>query len=277
MLFEGGDILPGAILIEFNLKPAHQGAVGMWDSVVRIGGAASTGPVVTDCDLCKAAFLLMHVTPFGSGYFENLWLWTADHSIDQPGNPSIATGRGLLVESSTDPTWLVGLGVEHNTLYAYNVVNAHNVFLGLAQVETPYWEPYPPAPAGWTLNSQYSDPDYSHCPADGSDPQCAMAWALRIVNGSDIFSYGFAGWVFFNGVGNAQCSNPSSATGGNCQDSLVSVEGVPENVVLYNVNVNAVKNLLTVNSVPVAPRFYNPGSWGGVVAAYLNFSGKRNA
>jgi glucan 1,3-beta-glucosidase len=148
MLFETGEALPGAILIQFNLKPSYQGAVGMWDSVVRVGGAASTGKVVTNCDVCKAAFMMMHVTSSGSGYFENLWLWTADHAIDQPGIQSIATGRGLLVES-TDPTWLVALGVEHNTLYAYNVVDAKNVFFGLIQVESPYWQPVPPAPSGW--------------------------------------------------------------------------------------------------------------------------------
>jgi len=148
MLFETGEALPGAILVEFNLKPAYQGAVGMWDSVVRTGGAASTGKVVTDCDACKAAFMMVHITKAGSAYFENLWLWTADHAIDQAGGQSIATGRGLLVES-TDPTWLVALGVEHNALYAYNVVNAKNVFFGLVQVESPYWQPYPPAPAGW--------------------------------------------------------------------------------------------------------------------------------
>jgi glucan 1,3-beta-glucosidase len=148
MLFETGEVLPGATLIEFNLKPAYQGAVGMWDSVIRVGGAASTGKVVTDCNACKAAFMNMHVTRTGSGYFENLWLWTADHAIDQAGGQSISAGRGLLVES-TDPTWLVALGVEHNALYGYNVVNARNVFFGLIQVESPYWQPAPGAPSGW--------------------------------------------------------------------------------------------------------------------------------
>jgi glucan 1,3-beta-glucosidase len=71
MLIETGDILPGAILIEFNLQPAYQSAVGMWDFVVRVGGAASTGNVVTDCNVCKAAFLKMHITSTGGEYFEN--------------------------------------------------------------------------------------------------------------------------------------------------------------------------------------------------------------
>jgi glucan 1,3-beta-glucosidase len=148
MIFETGEILPGAILIEFNLQPAYQGAVGMWDSVVRVGGAASTGNVVTDCNACKAAFLKIHITLTGGGYFEKLWHWAADHAIDQPGAQSISTGRGLLVES-TDPTWLVAFGVEHSALYGYNFVNSRNVFFGLVQVESPYWQPNPPAPSGW--------------------------------------------------------------------------------------------------------------------------------
>jgi hypothetical protein len=56
---------------------------------------------------------------------------------------------------------------------------------------------------------------------------------------------------------------------------VVNIEGSPNNLVLYNTNVKSVKNLFTVNGKPVAPRFWNPGSWGGVVAAYLAFSGKR--
>ena len=92
--------------------------------------------------------MLMHITTSDSGYFENIWLWTADHSIDRGGAPNINTGRGVLMES-TDPTWLVATGIEHNTLYALNILNARNVFLGLVQVKTPYLEPCPAAPVGW--------------------------------------------------------------------------------------------------------------------------------
>ena len=100
MLVEGGETLPGDILIGFNLKPTYQGAVGMWDSVVRVGGAACTGEVVTNCNVCKAAFMMMHVTKSGNGYFENLWFWTADHAIDRRDQQSINTARGLPVGPS---------------------------------------------------------------------------------------------------------------------------------------------------------------------------------
>jgi hypothetical protein len=56
---------------------------------------------------------------------------------------------------------------------------------------------------------------------------------------------------------------------------MINIEGIPHNMVLYNTNVKSVTSLITINGKAVAPRFFNPGSWGGVIAAYLNFSGKR--
>lgn len=31
---------------------------------------------------CQGASLMMHITPKASGYFENMWLWVADHMIE---------------------------------------------------------------------------------------------------------------------------------------------------------------------------------------------------
>lgn len=31
---------------------------------------------------CKAASLMMHITETASGYFDNMWLWVADHMIE---------------------------------------------------------------------------------------------------------------------------------------------------------------------------------------------------
>lgn len=31
---------------------------------------------------CGAASLMMHITRHASGYFENMWLWVADHLIE---------------------------------------------------------------------------------------------------------------------------------------------------------------------------------------------------
>ena len=56
----------------------------MWDSHFRVGGATGSDLGFADCprlefsDKCIAASLLFHVTAKGSGYFENVWVWTAD-------------------------------------------------------------------------------------------------------------------------------------------------------------------------------------------------------
>ena len=57
----------------------------MWDCHFRVGGADGTELGLADCplgnqnyDKCTAAALLFHVTARSSGYFENVWVWTAD-------------------------------------------------------------------------------------------------------------------------------------------------------------------------------------------------------
>lgn len=49
---------------------------------------------------CQGAHTLLHVSSTGSGYFENIWAWTADHDLDNhlaQGQISIYTGRGVVV------------------------------------------------------------------------------------------------------------------------------------------------------------------------------------
>jgi glucan 1,3-beta-glucosidase len=81
----------GAIAIEWNL--ATSGAPsGIWDVHVRIGGFAGSNLQVPECpttpgsptvnDACIGAYMLVHVTASASNlYMENVWLWTADHSL----------------------------------------------------------------------------------------------------------------------------------------------------------------------------------------------------
>jgi hypothetical protein len=56
---------------------------------------------------------MMRLTSLASGYFENVWLWGADHMIDDPRlddstndmeQCSIYIARGFLIES-THATW----------------------------------------------------------------------------------------------------------------------------------------------------------------------------
>ena len=84
MLFTVKGPTKGAILVEWNVKASSQGAAGMWDTHFRVGGALGSDLDMGLCakgtvnDDCIAASLLFHVTSSGSGYFENVWVWTAD-------------------------------------------------------------------------------------------------------------------------------------------------------------------------------------------------------
>jgi len=77
---------------------------------------------------------MFHVTSGASGYFENMWLWTADHDIDDPLNTqlNILVGRGMLIESSA-PVWLYGTASEHAALYQYQFEGANTVVAGMIQ------------------------------------------------------------------------------------------------------------------------------------------------
>jgi hypothetical protein len=90
LLFTTRGATAGAILVEWNLQAASPGSAGLWDCHARVGGATGTQLTPAECPPaasgidsgCSAASLLMHLTPSASGYFENMWLWVADHMVE---------------------------------------------------------------------------------------------------------------------------------------------------------------------------------------------------
>ena len=112
---------------------------------------------------CIAAFASMHITKSASNvYLENVWLWVADHDIEDPNLDQITiyAGRGLLIESQ-GPVWLYGTAVEHHTLYQYQLVGASDIFMGQIQTESPYYQPNPPVPLPFPNVAQWNDPNYA--------------------------------------------------------------------------------------------------------------------
>ncbi|RFU30600.1 hypothetical protein B7463_g5757, partial [Scytalidium lignicola] len=271
MLFTVADVLPGCILVQVNMAGIQKGDVGFWNSHFRVGGAAGSlvETACQDAPPCKAAFLLLHLTETAGAYIEDMWGWTADHDLDhnEEFNQLISTGRGILVESKRG-VWLIGTAFEHNTLYQYNFVSAENVFVGMQQCETPYWQGIGgPAenPTPWTPNAEFGDPTFSNC-AEG-DTNCRMAWYQRVVGGSDIYIYGSGFWTFFNDVGACQGVN------GTCQDNACEIVGNPERLFWWNLNTRGNLNLLIDDGTILETSNNNPGSWGAVVAASLTHSG----
>ena len=174
----------------------------MWDSHFRLGGAFGTDIDSFRCPAsgsldgdCMAASLLLHVTAQASGYFENCWVWTADHYLDDVSQLQInsVTGRGLLIDKSQGPNWFWGGAVDHSVLYQYNLAGASNTLFAHMQTETPYFQPQIPSVGVFPTNFN-GDPDFGDCTSD----VCLMAWALYITNSTNIFVYGGGFYNFFD-------------------------------------------------------------------------------
>ncbi|KAG2016773.1 hypothetical protein GB937_005974 [Aspergillus fischeri] len=190
---------PGVILMEWNVAAESAGSAALWDVHVRLGGATGTELTPTECppittgtnpSSCQVASMLLHVTKRASGYFDNMWLWVADHMIDDPllDDPlnnmeqlSVYSARGMLIESQK-ATWLYGTASEHSVFYQYNFNGAQNIFTTFLQTESPYYQPTPkpPAPFDQVVGTFDSDPKYG---CDGSDADgCDASWAVIMKN-----------------------------------------------------------------------------------------------
>ncbi|KAK1754506.1 glucan 1,3-beta-glucosidase [Echria macrotheca] len=281
MLVSVGDVLPGAVLVEINMAGNKPGDVGLWNVVLRVGGSNDT-LVNTKCNgndmaACKAAFALLHVTVNASAYLEDVWGWVADHGLDPHLNPdttpqNIAVGRGALIES-TAATWLVGTAFEHCVLYQYSLHKAANIFIALQQTESPYWQGIGTplrAPAPWTPEPAYADPDFGHCSAE--DDQCRRAWAQYSVDSRNVVIHGSAMWTFFNRMMTGEGPDGACLSSeGVCQTNMIDIEGA-KSTFWYSISTNAAGSMvydMTGGGLNVTLQRDNKGSWGGALAAYL--------
>ncbi|KAL2175005.1 glycoside hydrolase family 55 protein [Thermothelomyces heterothallicus CBS 202.75] len=267
----------GAICIEWNLASDAGNPSGMWDVHVRIGGFTGTQQQVAQCpktpgnpavnDNCLVAYMGMHVTKGASGlYMENVWIWTADHDIDDAQNTQITiyAGRGLLIESENGPLWLWGTGSEHFVLYQYQFAGTKNIFMGQIQTETPYYQPTPNALVPFPVASALRDPDFQ-AQCAGVEGNCAAAWGLRVVDSSDVLVYGAGLYSFFSDYSTA-CSTFDA--GQTCQQRITSIEGSAANVNLYNLNTIGTREMLTRDGRRVAWYADNQNTFASNVAVY---------
>ncbi|KAI9159157.1 Glucan 1,3-beta-glucosidase [Paramyrothecium foliicola] len=211
MLWSVKGATAGAIMMEWNVRESIQGSAAMWDSHFRVGGAFGTELTRAECPKgssvnrdCMAAFLLFHVTTEASGYFENVWVWTADHDMDVavPGGVetttdaqiNIFTGRGVLIESQ-GPCWFYGSGSEHHQLYQYQLSGAKDIFMTHIQTESPYYQPAPDALAPYKAGALPNDPLFEEC---DQGTTCADAWAIRVLNSRDVLIYTAGLYSWFN-------------------------------------------------------------------------------
>lgn len=278
MRFTVADIAPGAIILQVNIAGSQPGDVGFWNTHVTVGGTADSNVNVAcgspNTASCLAAFAMVHLTSSSSAYIENMWGWTADHSLERGGHQNIATGRGLLVEA-TKPTWLTGTGFEHNTLYNYNIHNAQYIYAGLQQTETAYWQgvgSQQNAPGPWTADRRFGDPDFSWCA--GGDQSCRMGLAQNIDGGANLYLYGAAFWTFFHGEVSTCYNCAPTICGENCITNQARVTGDPRGLYWYGIDSKSA-NVMVLDGRDNPDQSHNPGGWhpGGVMAGYLRFAG----
>ncbi|KAK6496339.1 hypothetical protein TWF481_002364 [Arthrobotrys musiformis] len=279
MIFTTSGATAGAIIMEWNVKQSSQGSAAMWDSHIRVGGAAGTGLQASDCPKltgsmnmdCMAASMLLHLTKQSSAYLENVWAWVADHDVDIPEQTQIDiyVARGVLIES-TAPTWLWGTASEHSTLYQYQLAGASNVFMGLIQTESPYYQPLPLAPLPWTIidgtNSQFTeDPTFVEClTLETNITTCAVSWALRILDSSDIYAYGIGFYSWF------QSYDQACVPLENCQSRLIQT-AFSEKIYLYGIATKGSQEVVspTGSNLVAAIQPDNQNGYTTSIAAWL--------
>lgn len=274
LMFQTAGPVPGAIMIEWNLKASSQGAAGMWDVHNRIGGSAGTSLLSEQCaknngtthganEACEGAFMMMHITSAASDvYLENTWFWVADHDLEPAANSAqidIYNGRGVLIESQ-GPVWMYGTASEHSVLYNYQLSNASTVYMAMIQTETAYFQGNPAAPAPFVVNATWNDPDFSNTTSASS----ARTWGLRVIDSSDVYVYGAGLYSFFDNY-NQDCLATES-----CQDNIVSLEG--SDVTLYGLSTKAAVNMVTMDGVSKATDTENRNNFCATLS-YFSTSG----
>ena len=223
---------PGAVLVQWNLASSTAAPSGMWDVHARVGGFAGSKLQKADCPTsqsytntkCWAAATLMHITKSAAGlYLENNWLWTADHDVEDPAltQISVYVARGLLIESTVGGIWCWGTGSEHNQRYQFNLFNTKNIFMGLIQSETAYYQPQPTANLPYPKNLTQGDPDFGYYCPSGAPASCSMAFGLLVQKSTGVAVYGAGHYSFFNNYGLA-CSAFGAAT--KCQPRIVQYD-----------------------------------------------------
>ncbi|KAH8895965.1 pectin lyase-like protein [Thozetella sp. PMI_491] len=266
----------GAIVLQWNIRESSQGSAAMWDVHVRVGGAAGSDLQAVNCPKltgsvnpnCIAASLLVHLTPGSSAYFENTWFWVADHDLDIRAQTQIDiyVGRGFLIES-TNPVWLYGTASEHSVLYQYQTVDASNIFMGMIQTESPYFQDTPRAPAPFGAAPDVfkpSDPDFSFCQAN--ERKCAVSWAVRVVNSQNIYIYGAGLYSWFDNYGQA-CVDTED-----CQKRIMSIETSSDIWVYSLVTKASIEMISPVGGVAVLGKD-NKISYCDIVMAWLGSAG----
>jgi glucan 1,3-beta-glucosidase len=155
-------------------------------------------------------------------------------------------------------------------LYQYEFSNTQNIFMGFIQTETPYYQPHPNAAQFQSSSNIPTDPDFTSFCADRTNGTCNDAWALRILDTTNILCYGAGLYSFFNDH-STTCSDVGVE---DCQTQIFGVDdgGVQtsgsSNVRMYNLNTVGSVAMITVGSEDIALQSDNTGPFPETVALF---------
>ncbi|KAK5626045.1 hypothetical protein RRF57_001761 [Xylaria bambusicola] len=265
----------GAILIQWNLAAFDSSPSGMWDggtkgSQLTYAECPATPSSTTVNNNCRSGHISMHITRTATNlYLENMWLWTADHDVDdsQLRRITVYTGRGMLVESQRGNIWLVGTSVEHHVRYQYQFRNTQNIYGGQIQTETPYYQPNPSARSPFPLIS--TDPNFDvSCPKATAASNCAEAWGLVVRASTNVLIYGAGLYSFFSNY-DTSCSAVGAET--LCQQGMVLYDA--DNTVnfrMYGLNTIGAYGMIYKDRVRMATYDYNTNVYPSSIISFDN-------
>lgn len=123
-------------------------------------------------------------------------------------------------------------------MYQYMIHGANNLFMGLIQSESPYFQATPPAPKPFdkSVGLFKGDPTFKDC--DPSKPNSCMAWGLMVKQSSNVLIYGAGLYSWFQKY-NQQCLHTFA-----CQTDMVHLSE-SKNVYLYNLATVGTVNMIT--------------------------------
>ncbi|GIJ86242.1 hypothetical protein Asppvi_005128 [Aspergillus pseudoviridinutans] len=282
MLFTSIGELPGLVMMEWNVQAEIQGSVGIWDSHFRVGGAYGSKLQLAECPTsnsiasgCVAASLMLHITPGSNGYFENMWLWVADHDIDDAANTQITVGvaRGMLVESTSGPTWMYGTAAEHAILYQYNFFNTTNTLAGMIQTESPYYQfaeaTESPGPFNASVGLFENDPAFPDVTCTASPELCNFAWAVIMNENTNLTIAGAGLYSWYDNYVET-CVDTQ-----NCQQRIVWDQGENQGLYMWNlITIGAVEMISNTDDSNIILAANNTQAVGhpfwSALAAYLD-------
>ncbi|KAJ3554045.1 hypothetical protein NM688_g3306 [Phlebia brevispora] len=284
MIFTTQGPAAGAIIVEWNVHEpeGQQGGAGTWDTHLIIGGIAGSDLQAANCptdgsggNSCFSDFLGIHLTTGSTAYLEGMWVWLADHDLDTPGNDQISlwSGRGLFSESQ-GPVWLIGTASEHHIIYEYYLRGAANHYIGLAQTETPYFQPNPVPPAPLIPNPTYDPTDVGTVNGD--------AWAFTVENSQDILVFGAGFYSAFQVCAHVPPSSEpvtdylalqdystTCQDTQTCQEQIVNVDSA-SSIAFYSLTTIHTTYQLSVDGQGVIPEADNSDAFASTVSVWTS-------